>query len=131
MNLALTIPEKEELSKYEKIIGENLISFYLIGMALIAIKEKKLYRAKYGTFESYVAERWKLSRTHAYHLVNAANVYQNLAELKGREKKLLLPNNEVQIRSLATLPKEMQQAVWLKAVESAHGKAPSGKEIKL
>jgi N6-adenosine-specific RNA methylase IME4 len=99
-------------------------------MALIAIKEKKLYRSKYGTFESYVSERWKLSRSHAYQLVNAAHTYQNLAALKNDNKNILLPANEVQIRSLTSFPEDIQQSIWLKGVENANGKQPTGKEIK-
>ena len=131
METALTKTEKTELAKYEQIIADNLLSFYLIGMALIAIKQKKLYRAEYGTFEAYASERWKLSKSYAYQLVNAAHIYQNLAELESKERKLLLPKNEVQIRSLAVLPKKMQQDIWLKAVEHSKGKDPTGREIKL
>lgn len=131
MSNALTKTEKTELERYERIIADNLISFYLIGMALLSIKGKKLYRAKYGTFESYVAERWKLSRSHAYQLVNAAQVYQNLAALESKDNKIPLPTNEVQIRSLAALPKEMQQQVWLKAVEMSEQKQPTGKQVQL
>jgi N6-adenosine-specific RNA methylase IME4 len=64
-------------------------------------------------------------------LVNAAQVYQNLVPLKNNDKKILLPNNEVQIRSLSALPKEMQQSIWLKAVELSAGEHPTGKNIKL
>lgn len=131
MNNTLTQIEKSELSNFEQIISDNLLSFYLIGMALLSIKEKKLYRAKYKTFENYVAERWKLSRSHAYQLVNAATVYHNIAELENKDRKIILPTREIQIRSLANLPKVVQQSVWLKAIELSNGKTPTGEEIRL
>jgi 16S rRNA G966 N2-methylase RsmD len=36
----------------------------------------------------------------------------------------------VQIRSLAALPKEMQQQIWLKAIDLSGRKQPTGKEIR-
>ncbi|WP_196521028.1 hypothetical protein [Nostoc sp. WHI] len=42
----------------------------------------------------------------------------------------ILPNNERQVRPLASLEPEVQREAWQKAVEEAGGKVPSGRIVK-
>ncbi|NEU78052.1 hypothetical protein [Nostoc sp. UIC 10630] len=42
----------------------------------------------------------------------------------------ILPNNERQVRPLASLEPEVQREAWQKAVEVAGGKVPSGRIVK-
>lgn len=49
--------------------------------ALRRIQEEKLYRAAgYKSFESYVAERWGYSKTHAYRLIDHTKFLDHLKE---------------------------------------------------
>jgi len=126
VNGSLSKAEKKELLKCERIIEQNLIAFYVTGFSLWTIQKRKLYREQYKTFDNYVAERWKLKRTHAYQLINSAKVYENLSAVAD----IPLPANEKQIRPLASLPHDVQKVVWEKAVNAVDGRLPTGKEVK-
>ena|SRR5882724_4473362 len=52
----------EELSKLEQ------------GQALREIRDRKLYKSGYKTFEAYCWERWRMSRTTAYERIRVADV---------------------------------------------------------
>ena len=100
MITALTKNEKATLSQCERIIEQNLLSFYLIGVSLWTIQKDKLYRQTHPTFSGYVSDRWQLKKSQAYHLVSAAKVYQNLSTIVDEKSGLPLPQNEQQIRWL-------------------------------
>ena len=46
-------------------------SFLEVGMTLKEIRDKRLYRQQYDTFEEYCARRWELSRPRSYQLCEA------------------------------------------------------------
>jgi hypothetical protein len=68
---ALSAPESREFERHEKVIQRGIKNFHEVGAALMAIREGKLYRAKYGTFEDYCRKKWKMSRQRAYQLCAA------------------------------------------------------------
>lgn len=80
----LTDEEASELKNLEKIVEKNLATFqtsaFQIGGALFSINGRKLYRATHANFESYVSERFGLSRTHSYAVMDAAKTYAALTE---------------------------------------------------
>lgn len=118
--LPLTPVEKEQLVDYETTIERGLTTFYEVGNAFVAIKQRKLYRAEYRTFEEYCREKWKISQQHAHRMIDAAAVVDNLKSSPIGE---LLPENENQARALTGLEPDQQRQVWAKAVDTA----PNGK----
>jgi hypothetical protein len=54
-------------------------SFVEVGQALAGIRDSRLYRASYDTFEAYVAERWHWERRQAYRYIEAAGVQENVS----------------------------------------------------
>jgi hypothetical protein len=58
----------------ERIIEQNLSAFIAAGEALLEIRDNELYLSAYASFEVYCQERWKLSRQHAYRLMEAAPI---------------------------------------------------------
>jgi hypothetical protein len=70
----LTAREKHDLVKAERTIAKGLKSFLAVGMALKEIRDKRLYRQQYDTFEEYCIRRWDFSRIHAY--PPARNLFQ-------------------------------------------------------
>ncbi len=127
---ALTRKEKLTLNQCERVIEQNLLSFYLIGVSLWTIQKDKLYRQTHPTFEGYVSDRWQLKKSHAYHLVSAAKVYQNLSTIVDEKSGVPLPQNEQQIRWLSPLPANVQKIIWEKAVQVCNGEQPTGKVVK-
>ena len=89
-----------------------------MGNALLTIRDKRLYRDEFGTFETYCRERWGFTRMRASQMIAAAEVVANV-----NHGLQLLPTNERQIRPLTSLEPEQQREAWARAVETA----PEGK----
>jgi hypothetical protein len=90
------------------------------GMALIEIRERKLYRdvLGYDTFEMYCKERWDFKRAHAYRLIDSAIVLENVSPIGD-----IKPTSESQARPLTKLEPEQQKEAWQKVIDIA----PQGK----
>ena len=109
----LEISEKQELDRHEAIIERGLTTFYEVGTALLAIRDKRLYQEAYGTFEEYCREKWKIKRNYANKLIQAAEVAGNLGTT------VPIPESERHIRELSPLKPEAQAEAWQKALETA------------
>lgn len=110
---SLNMLEKSELAGYEAVIERGIGTFVEVGNALLSIRDKRLYRVEYGTFEDYCRERWGMGRTNADELIRASVVIENLTGVP------VIPNAVSQTRPLATLPPEQQREAWQRAVETA------------
>lgn len=89
------------------------------GRALLPIRDQRLYRVEYRTFEHYCKERWKISTGHAKRWIAAAKVAERVSGngSPGNHGELPEPANERQARALNSLPEDMQRAVWEQATE--------------
>ena len=114
----LTDAEALELSSLEATVERSLKAFWEIGQALRHIRDRRLYRQDFSTFEDYCTNRWEMSRRSAYQLIEAATVYENV-----RHGAQILPANERQVRPLTALPSQEQPRAWAQAVSTA----PNGK----
>ena len=114
----LSFIEKSELQQCETIIEEGLRTFVDVGGALLKIRDKKLYRQEYSTFEEYCQSKWSISRPRAYQLIDSAKVIGNLSTFVDKT-----PDNEAQARPLTKLGPEDQVKAWAKVIETA----PEGK----
>ncbi|MBI1879045.1 MAG: hypothetical protein HYR94_12645 [Chloroflexi bacterium] len=122
----LSTSEAGRLAELETVIERGLQTFIEVGSALMEIRNSRLYRQMYATFEEYCQERWDLRKSRTYQLMDAAEVVENLKSSTIVELfsgNILLPTNEAQARPLAKLGLEMQRQAWRKAVETA----PQGK----
>lgn len=73
-NGSLTTMERSELGRLERTIETSLDSFLATGYALADIRNLRLYRAAYKTFEAYLESRWGFSRSRGYQLIACAEV---------------------------------------------------------
>ncbi len=119
IELRMSSTELSALSAHEEVIARGLKTFQKVGTALLAIRDGRLYREHYGTFEEYCQERWQLKQSRAYQLMDAAKAIANL----GSSTIVELPTNEAQARPLTRLEPEVQRQAWQEAVETA----PNGK----
>lgn len=117
MTEELTVIEQNNLVELEKTIQKNLAAFYEVGFALMQIRDNRLYREIYGTFEEYCKSKWGFERAHAYRLIKASEVVENLSPIGD------IPKTEAVVRPLTSLPPDQQREVYQKAVETA----PEGK----
>lgn len=60
------------LAECEEVIERGRQTFIEVGVALGAIRDGRLYREEYATFEVYCRKRWGMSATHAYRQIAAA-----------------------------------------------------------
>jgi hypothetical protein len=51
-----------------------LATFVEVGHALLEIRENRLYRDGFTTFDDYCRDRWGFERTRAHRLIEAARV---------------------------------------------------------
>ncbi|KKN28637.1 hypothetical protein LCGC14_0852100 [marine sediment metagenome] len=111
------------LSELEAVIERGLETFVEVGLALLAIRDRKKYRENYSTFEDYCRERWGWSRQHGYELMDAAKVSSVLDNP---------PTNPRQAAELAPLLREDELAVvevW-RELKEEHGDAVTAGLVK-
>lgn len=119
--VALTAGEANELRRLEAIVADGLQSFIAVGNALLDIRDARLYRSQFSTFEDYCRKKWKMSKTHANRLILG---YQTSRRIEGPA-----PASESQVRALTKVPAERQKEVWHQVV-SSKGPAPTAKDVK-
>lgn len=115
----LTEAEAIQLVTHEAAIERGLETFYEVGAALLAIRDARLYRGPYETFEQYCLQRWGIARRTAYQFIDAAAVVENVRNCAHQP-----PTTESQARELVALKHDpvAQRAAWTAATEIA----PSG-----
>ncbi len=104
-------------------------AFYEAGMALMQLRDRRLYRSTHATFEDYCRDRFDYVRRRSYQLIDAAKIYNNLSE-KCEQFVHILPTREGQVRPMSQLNASEQVLAWETAVEEAGGKVPTGRIVK-
>jgi hypothetical protein len=112
----------DDLAHFEEILrrkhGDLEGNFYEVGAALRAIRDRRLYKAEFRSFEAYCADRWDLARTTAYQVIRASIAVDNVRDATPGH---VVPANEGQARPLTKLPAQAQREVWVVVVETAPG----------
>ncbi len=116
---ALTTTEAATLASCEATIEQGTKTFLEVGNALSTIRDQRLYRADYGSFEEYLQERWASlgGRRVADRLIAAAEIEADLRPIG------LTLENESQARPLTSLTPDQRREV----VKEAAATAPNGK----
>ncbi len=122
----LTAEEKRDRDSLERKVER---AFFTAGLALMELRDRRLYRSTHATFEEYCRSRFDYTRRRPYQLIEAAQIYQNLID-KCEQIVHILPTKEGQVRPLSQLDKEEQASAWSTAVEEAGGKLPTGRIVK-
>jgi hypothetical protein len=113
----LSTNEQQQLSELESIVAAGLQTFVQVGASLATIRDSRLYRAEYATFESYCDERWGLGRVRAYQIIDAAAAAQNVQDFTQNQPA---PAVESHAAALARLPSpDMQREAWQEATRRA------------
>ena len=117
----LTVLEQTELARCEDVIERGIGTFMEVGTALLEIRDSRLYREQYGTFEEYCRERWGFNRDYANKLIRATNVMENLDTAS-----IQIPMSEAQVRPLTALTPDDQRLAWQLVTDTApNGKVPA------
>lgn len=123
LSLDLSPEEAHTLERCERVIEEGRQTFLKVGTALLEIRDQRLYRQGYPSFEEYLAKKWQMGRSTGYRMMEAAAVVADLSPI-GDEQKL--PANEAQARELGRLEPEERQEAWKETVETAEA---SGSDV--
>lgn len=91
--------EQFRLEQCEKAIERGLNTFVEVGRALTEIRDAKLYRVGFKTFEAYCKERWEIGRSRAYELIDQAKVVAAITDAG------------VDLSAMADIPKRDVRAV--------------------
>lgn len=119
----LSIGEADQFMQAEQVIAAGLQAFAEVGAALITIRDERLYRASYSSFDAYVAERWDMKRRYADRLIVASEVVEKVRPIGLTSQRLPVPTSEAVARPLAKLkdqPKKLA-AAWKEAVQESDG----------
>lgn len=126
----LDVTERGKLRKLESIVAEGISSFVVVGEALKEIRDGKLYREAYKTFERYVDEKWGLVRQRAYQLIDAADAKANLSTVVDKNERASEIKTERQFRELKDVPTDSIEAVVEKAAEIAGDEPITASDLK-
>nr|WP_317616608.1 hypothetical protein [Nostoc sp. 'Peltigera membranacea cyanobiont' 232] len=128
---AVEVEELTDEEQSDRLLLERKVerAFFEAGKALAELRDRRLYRSSHRTFEDYCRDRFGHSRRQSYLLMDAATVFDNLVEICDQFDHKL-PTAEGQVRPITKLEPQEQQEVWLRAVELAGGKVPTGRIVK-
>jgi hypothetical protein len=96
----LATTETTRLAELEGAIERGLQTFIEVGRALIEIRDERLYRAAFPTFEAYCKGRWGFSARRGRQLMQAAEI-----------GTVVPVTNEAQARELAPIRKDEAKVV--------------------
>lgn len=113
MSNKLTIQEGLELDRLESLILKHQEGFLTVASAAFAIRDKKLYRAHYPSWEEYCQKRWGWTQHRANQLIRGAEIVQELP--KGLVTTV---TTERAARALAKVPKGRRAAVVQAVVDT-------------
>ena len=115
---------EKRLDRLESVINKYRKDFYSVGKALKEIRDGRYYHnLSFKSFESYVKVRWDMGRSHAYRLIEASVIIENISPIGD-----VLPKNEAQARPLTRLDLLSQKKVWRNFLKT--GKPLSALNIK-
>jgi len=123
----LSKQEAERFAECEHTIEGVRQSVYLAGLALITIRDERLYRENHSTFEDYVCKRWKRSRGRAYQMIDQAEISRRLSNML--DTTIILNHRQTQL--LKPFSDDEKATLWEQArANSADGEV-SARQLKV
>lgn len=109
---SLTTTEIRDFERLEKVVEAGQKTFVDVGLALTEIRDRKLYRQDFKTWEEYCQKRWGWSQRRSHQLIEAAAVVESLSKESGTAVPLLksIPNEAV-ARELAKIPPPQRKQI--------------------
>ncbi|MEW6304858.1 MAG: hypothetical protein AB1705_15390 [Verrucomicrobiota bacterium] len=139
----LTAEERAELARCEGVVQRGLAAMIEAGQALKRIREERLYREQFGTFEEYCHVKFGMTARRVRQIWSAGAVVHHLAvgpqsspdgpqggAPGGAAICFPLPTTESQARPLVGLPAAVQRQVWAEAVRTAPGGKVTGAHVQ-
>lgn len=123
----LSPAEEHEFALCEQLIERGLETWLEVGIAVCVVRDRRLYRAKFATFELWAQAKMGVTASRLRQLCGASEVVQHLLEEQKRYpgNAFVIPASETLVRPLAGLAPEDQLAAWNKAVSLAPNGRPT------
>ena len=129
VSTVLNVVERRSLEKLEKVIESGVESFLATGSALKEIRDDRLYREGFKTFDAYVKARWEFQKDYANKLIGSSETKQKMNTMVSVSDADKI-QNERQLRELKSVPDESLAEVIAKAAEIAGDGALTAKVLK-
>lgn len=121
----VSLAESSRLVALEETIQHGVATFIEVGEALLEIRDSRLYRIEYGTFEDFCKGKWDFSKRQANRLIGASEVVATLGPIGPK------PTTESQAHPLTKLDTpEKQREAWQKAVDASPTGQPTAKQVE-
>ena len=104
----ISLQESKRLTQLEVVIKNGQETFVAVGSALAEIRDKKLYRSFYPTFDKYIEDVWGFTASRARQLCIAAETV----------KALPMVTNERAARALSKVPPPRRAGIVQKIVNA-------------
>ncbi len=120
----ITLDESKRLIELEKTVEAGRQTFIAVGTALAEIRDTRLYKADFATFDEYCDKRWGFTRAHAHRLIEAASLAKEMSPVGD------IPNERT-ARELARVP-AVERAIVVKAATAkanSAGRKMTSKDI--
>jgi hypothetical protein len=125
MKTQLSIQKRTEYQALKKgalkDLHAGLRAFARAGEKLLIIRDERLYREEFDTWEEFCREAFHLTKTHANRLISGYNIVHALAQ----HEIAILPDSERLARKLAEYPKRDRAFIWKKALQLSGKKKPN------
>lgn len=122
-SIPLTSWEKVRRAELEQVVRGGLAKFLEVGIALAELRNRRLYRTEFATFEHYVLTQFGLHRAAVDGVIRSAQTAQVLLDAG-----LELPpdTNPTSLRAISALPgDELKTACWQLAERLSPARVPS------
>jgi hypothetical protein len=122
----LSEAEEQQLGVCEGAIQTGCRSVVEMGLALAEIRDGRLYRNNFSSFEEYCQRRWEFKRGKAHYLISAARICRRIAEIPS----LAQPDRESQLRPLLAVSLEDAELAWQYAAQFSSGRPITARMVK-
>jgi hypothetical protein len=113
------LPSDEYLAllTQEEILGDEFKNSINVGLALLEIRDRRLYRMDYLTFDEYYQKKWHFEKRRVYFLTATAEVYRSITTATN----LPIPGCAFEMRPLLGLTRDQVRLAWEQAANRARG----------
>ena len=118
--------EQAEMRTCEATIEKGWRTFVDVGLALTRIRDDRLFRTEFSSFEAYYRARWDFQHSKVYSLISAAQVFASLSGLN----EVPLPDCESQLRPLFGLQPSQVQLAWHYVVAKSAGRRITAQRVR-
>ena len=134
LSTRLNKEERKLYEQHERAIRGNFKAFLDVGERLADIRDRRLYREEFATFESYCRTRWEMSDRRARQLIEGTEIVHELREEIEKSGTMvpiptsenLVPTTERQTRELVKVPASERSAVMREATRDGAVKPSAG-----